>query len=42
MSEEHKDKNSDRVKPLEVKSGGKEEGTTTLLKASGDDNKDIK
>ena len=32
MTEEDKEKNSDRVKPLEVKPGGKEKGTRMLIK----------
>jgi hypothetical protein len=31
MSEEDKEKDSDRVKPLEVKPGGKEKGTRWAL-----------
>ena len=42
MSEEHKDESSDRVKSLEAKPGGKEDGTIVFLKASKDDNKDTK
>jgi len=32
MSEENKENGSDRVKPLEVKPGGKEEGTLVRMK----------
>ena len=31
MSEEDKEKDADRVKPLEVKPGGKEKGTRRVL-----------
>jgi hypothetical protein len=42
MSEEDKEKDSDRVKPLEVKPGGKEKGTRILVKAGKEVNEDKK
>ena len=41
MSEEDKEKDSDKVKPLEVKPGGKEKGTIMAL-FSKEDNDDKK
>jgi hypothetical protein len=36
MSEEDKEKDSDKVKPLEVKPGGKEKGTRRVLLGAKD------
>ena len=41
MPEENKEKNSDRVKPLEVRPGGKEKGTRMVV-VSGEVRKDKK
>lgn len=39
MSEENKEKDSDQVKPLDVKPGGKEKGTLVRMKMKEPDKK---